>query len=194
MAVTRTLPDANVLHGRVLRDWLFLLNDETGGRAFRLCYTVDILAETIKGIRRARPDLTGDQITGIHDKIVTLMDERIDQYPAGTDAPVKDPFDRHVHAAAVAGAIDAVITSDTGFLGLPESEKDALRYEIYSPDEFFLLVDDSMPAHVMAVTGRQLAHFRSSGDSSTLSAKLRAAGCPGFAQRVQRHCIDLASH
>jgi len=48
--------------------------------------------------------------------------------------------DQHVHAAAVACQAEIVLTSDGGFTAPGVVEE--LPYEVYPPDEFFVLVDD----------------------------------------------------
>ncbi|WP_134728473.1 hypothetical protein [Amycolatopsis nivea] len=102
---TRVLPDANVLHARTLRDWLLLLKDTGNASMFHVFYTEDILAETIQSIRRRNSGLSGTEITKVRDAIAGTMDGRIDDYPSGQDAvALTDPFDRHIHAAAVAGS------------------------------------------------------------------------------------------
>lgn len=190
--VTHALPDANVLYSRTLRDWLLLLRTMSNGEMFHLHYTVDILSETIYSIRRERPDLTGTQVTLINDQIAAAMDTRIDDYAAGTNSPLADIFDRHVHAAAVAGRMDCIITLDKGFTDLPENSRDNLGYEIYTPDEFLILADESAARYVQAVILRQLKHFRSRGIDPQLSERLAASGCPDFADRVREHCRQLA--
>ncbi len=72
---------------------------------FHVFYTEDILAETIQSIRRRNSGLSGTEITKVRDAIAGTMDGRIDDYPSGQDAvALTDPFDRHIHAAAVAGS------------------------------------------------------------------------------------------
>lgn len=127
----------------------------------------------------------------IRDRIVATMNERIGSYGSGEDAPVNDEFDRHVHAAAVAGQIDSLVTSDRGFLDLSEETKDELPYEIYSPDEFFVLVDDSMPHAVCAVLQRMIAHSQRLERPKRFDDSLTQNSCPTFAERVRAHWTDL---
>ncbi|GAA4517642.1 PIN domain-containing protein [Brevibacterium yomogidense] len=185
--ITRVLPDANVLFSRTTRDWLLLLADAAAQGAFTVTYTEDILSETVYNLRRNYPHLTGTQITRINDSIAVAMSERIDDYGNGSDGPIADPFDNHVHAAAVAGRIDALVTSDKGFLDLTDEAKDSLPYEIYCPDEFFLLVDNSMPHHVRAVFETMLQHHQSVGKSLDFDDALVQSSCPRFAERVRAH-------
>ncbi|GAA4416204.1 hypothetical protein GCM10023169_03280 [Georgenia halophila] len=96
---------------------------------FTSCWTVDILAETIASIRKDDPHLSGGAVTVLHDRIVGSMTERIDDYTPTTDDPIADVFDRHVHAAALAGQVHIVMTQDNGFLKLPTATTDKLAYE-----------------------------------------------------------------
>lgn len=184
------LPDANVLYSRTLRDWLLLLSIEGSGRMFQVTYTEDIMAETMYWIRKNNPDCPGTALTKIRDRIVDSTSGRIDSYDSGRDAEeVKDVFDRHVHAAAVAGQVDGLITSDTGFTTLPNETRDNLNYEIYTPDDFFLLVADSSSHVVVSVIRRQIQHFAEAGiDEIDLPGKLAEAQCPAFGQRVRDLC------
>lgn len=191
---TLALPDANVLHSRTLRDWLLLLKDTSEGGMFQAAYTEDILAETMYRIRRNNSHLTGNQITTIRDQITTTMDLRIEDYPSGQDAQqIADPFDRHIHAAAVAGGMNCIITDDHGFTQLPLNMRDQLEYEIYTPDELFVLVDDSSPSTVLATLKRQIKHRSRHPDASyEFSEELVGAGCAEFATRVRDRCKQLA--
>lgn len=189
--ITRVLPDANALFPRTIRDWILLLADAAGQGAYSVAYTEDILSETIYSIRRKHVELEGTQLTRTRDSIVKAMSERIEDYGNGSDAPVDDMFDHHVHAAAIAGRIDAVVTSDKGFLDLPDEAKDLLPYEIYSPDEFFILVDDSMPHYVCAVLERMIRHHKRRNKHLNFDEALIASDCPLFAQRVRSHWARL---
>lgn len=184
---TRVLTDANVLYSRTLRDWIFLLNLTTENQLFRVTYTVDILSETIRSLRR-NTGLDGGQLTRISDKIVANMDERIEDYPNRDDSPCTDPFDAHVHAAAVAGRVNLLVTHDSGFTELDHTVRDGLPYEIYSPDDFFVLVADSSPIAVRDATERQIRHFR----QTDLHEKLAVAGCPEFSDYIHAVCKELA--
>lgn len=184
---TRVLLDANVLYSRALRDWIFILNLKTGNRMFRVTYTVDILAETIRSLRRTT-DLDGGNLTRLSDHIEANMDERIEDYPNRDDSPCDDPFDAHVHSAAVAGRIDLLITQDSGFTKLGDEARDLLPYEIYTPDEFLMLVAESSPSAARNATDMQIEHFR----HTNLHENLAKAGCPRFSAHIQDICQSRA--
>lgn len=182
--------DANVLYSRTCRDWLILL--ELGGSPHKTYWTEDILAETLYRLRRRHPAWSGAKISTIRDKIAgSLEGGRVEDLDVDGTFPGEDPHDQHVHAAALACRADCVLTADTGFSDV--ETLDELPYEVYEPDDFFVLVDDSSPDVVRAVASQQVSYFLRRHGSADLCAGLRAAGCPDFAERVRRHLqtIDL---
>jgi predicted nucleic acid-binding protein len=183
---TRVLVDANVLVSRTLRDWLLMIQIEAPGM-YATCYTEDLLAEAVYSIRRRNPAMPGEAVTAIADTIRRVMSERIESFSIQELAALRDMDDLHVHSAAISGEVNMVLTDDKGFLGLPEAVTDALPYEIISADAFFVLVDDSSPEAVAAVTVSQWDYWRKKDPATDLPQRLRDAGCPEFAQRVWRH-------
>jgi hypothetical protein len=91
-----------------------------------------------------------------------------------------------------------LVTQDKGFLDLPEEQKDELAYEILSPDEFLILLDDSASQFVSSVTKKQSAYWVKSRSENkatggmSLETALRKSGCPKFAARVRSHIKGLA--
>lgn len=188
---TRALVDANVLYSRTLRDWLIMLQLESGGGLYSLCWTEDILAETMYRYRRNHPAVDGGVITTIRDHVAgSLEGGRIDDFVIDGSFPGSDPHDQHVHAAAIAGGVTYLITEDGGFTS-PGLDLDSLPYEVHSPDSFLILVDDSAPRHVRAVTAKQEGYWARKPRAKTLVEALQAAGCPVFAQRVLKHLCHL---
>lgn len=98
--------------------------------------------------------------------------------------------DTHVHNAARSLGADILLTNNGTDFGDP----DALPYDIYSPDEFFILVNDNAPQAVLDVTRDQALywHKRSGNSSRSLADALTAAGCPLFAREVARHLAILS--
>lgn len=182
--VSRILVDANVLYSRTLRDWLLMLQLETAATMFTTCWTVDILAETIANVRKKNPHMQGGAMTALHDHVTGSMTEQIVQYGPADGDPIADVYDRHVHAAAISGQVDILMTADTDFLDLPQDVTDTLPYEICTADGVFTLIDDGNPAAVRTVAGAQWEYWRRKSPSSDLPAKLAASGCPAFALRV----------
>ncbi|QAY71261.1 PIN domain-containing protein [Xylanimonas protaetiae] len=184
-APTKVLLDANILFSRTLRDWLFLLRNETGGEAFTILATEDIIAETIYRYRRRYRRASGAQIAAVHDRIVEQLDDRIVDYEIDDTSPLADENDAHVHAAAVAAGIDLVITADTGFTNLDDKQRATLGYRALTADEFLTEVDNVTPSAVDAVTRAQLRYWRARGEGRSLDEALDAADCPRFAARVR---------
>lgn len=185
----RVLVDANVLFSRTLRDWLgqlYLHSDSF----FSVYWTEDILAETIYHLRREHPEWSGSQITIIRDRIAdTFEGGRVEDFTPDGTFPGSDPHDEHVHAAAVACQAQYLLTRDAGFHDLGVA--DQLPYEVYTPDDFFLLIDQSAPHVVKSVTSDQQAYWQARGGRCNLPRSLTEAGCPEFADRVRGHLRRL---
>lgn len=170
-----------------------MIQVESSGGLYELAWTEDILAETIARIRATKPNFDGGSMTRIRDKITEILSNgRISDFVIDDSFPGEDPKDRHVHAAAITGQVDYLITADGGFTS-PSINLDELPYEVHTPDEFFLLVDDSAPRHVRAVTQKQKEHWKARPEAKTLPDALRDAGCHGFAERVCTHLADIAA-
>lgn len=193
MGATRIFVDANVLRSRTLRDWLFLLRNASVGDMFTIGTTEDVIAEVIYTLRRDKPNAPGHLTRAVHDIICDSLDYRIDNYPAADTLAYDgvDPNDAHVHAAAVADSADAVLTADKGFTTMQREHRDSLPYEVYAPDAFFVLVDNSSPTVVRSVAEQQLKYWCSRQLNVNLVQALESSGCPQFAERVRQHLQDL---
>lgn len=189
--VTRILADANVLYSRTLRDWLLQLQIASAGAMFTTCWTEDIRAEVLYHLRKENPDMDGAALTRVADRIAGSMTERIEDYRSGADAPVADQFDRHVHAAAVAGQVDILMTNDIDFLNLAEDVADRLPYDICTADQVFVLIDDSHPHLVREVTQDTWDYWRRRSPDADVPERLKLAGCPDFADRVRDHIVAM---
>lgn len=159
---------------------------------FQLYYTEDIVAETIAKIRDKHPEFTGGKITRIADLLRQTM-IRLDDFSVDPSSyPGRDEGDLHVHSAAQSAGIDKLLTYDNGFLELPDAEKDLLNYEIFAPDDFFMLVQNSDARIVRTVTQQQFQYWKNkSGSRPDLPQHLVDAGCPCFAAAVEQHVKDL---
>lgn len=192
MALTKVFVDANVLYSRTLRDWLALLHLRSPGDVYAVYWTEDVLAETIYRLRRKHPDWDGAKITSVRDLIVrTFEGGRVDDFKIDGSFPGSDTNDRHVHAAAVACQADFVLTDDEGFV-VSGQDVDALPYEVYRSDDFFVLVDDDVPDLVRQVTREQTVYWAKRTGRADLASKLIDAGCPEFAERVRNHQGQLS--
>ena len=183
---TTVLVDANVLYSRTLRDWLGLCYLQQDGW-FEVKWTEDIMAEVLYHLRKDHPTFSDYQIGGVRDKIVrTYPAGRITGYEIDAVLQYPDIFDAHVHAAAIHGEVDFVLTIDRGFAELGDL-LDGLPYELHSPNSFFCLLDDSSPLSIQRVTQQQLDYWAAKAKPFNLCKQLGDAGAPLFAERVRRH-------
>lgn len=187
----RVFVDSNVLASRTLRDWLFLLRNETG-MMFQVHTTFDVLIEAVRVFRRRHPDADGRATKDLFDHLQNNVDEVLGDFPGNVDFDGADRHDLHVHAATLACRADKLLTANTR--DFPES--DDLPYEVYAPDDFFLLVDDSAPSRVMSVTRTQAQYWQRRRDMGhtvkALDDALIDAGCIAFAERVHKHLRTLS--
>lgn len=185
-AVTIVLLDANILYSRTLRDWIALLQIEAPG-VFSVAWTEDIMVETLYHLRKKHPLWSEKQVGGMRRNLEkAFTGGQITGYQVDPAIKYPDVGDAHVHAAAVHGAVDIVVTAN----GKDFPATDDLNYEIYPPDDFLVLVDDAAPKAVRAVTEQQLRHYhqRSSGNEGVdLPLRLKNAKAPMFAARVREH-------
>nr|WP_218580010.1 hypothetical protein [Nocardia cyriacigeorgica] len=149
---------------------------------FALFWTEDIMAETLYKLRKANPFLSEEQIGGTRRRIIAALGDGslITGYTIDRALDYPDVFDAHVHSAALHGRIDMVLTSN----GSDFEEIDDLEYEVYGPDAFFELIDDSNPMLIRKVMHEQLAYWVPRKGKS-LPEALRDAGAPGFAERIR---------
>lgn len=187
----RIFVDSNVLASRTLRDWLFLLRTETY-RMFQLHTSFDVLMETVRVTRRRHPTADGKLTADLFHRLEDLLDEVLGDFDGSVDFSGPDVNDHHVHAAVLSSRADKLLTSNERHF----PETDDLTYEVYTPDEFLVLVDDSAPHHVRSVTRQQIDYWqglRSEGKQvRPLGHVLVDAGCPDFGARIVRHVKALS--
>lgn len=179
----RVFVDANVLYSRAIRDWLFLLRNAAGGM-YTLHSSPDVLLEVGRTYRKHFPRATGAQVTRVLDQLRDNLDELVPDFDGTLEWEGEDEHDYHVHAATIASGADILLTSDRGFLDMSD---DALPYSIYHPDDFFILIDDSLSAVAREVTQEQRRYYASRKQKADLHGRLKRAGCPRFADRVTAH-------
>ncbi|RFA18109.1 PIN domain-containing protein [Subtercola boreus] len=190
----RVFLDSNVLASRTLRDWVLLTRMNTG-TMFQLHTTLDVIAETIRAVRKNYPRADGGVITEIDRKIRDVVDELVDDFAGDVCFVGRDEHDRHVNAAATHAEADILVTDNPRDFGDPA----LLPYDIYTADEFLCLVDDGAQADVRRVVQMQNDYWqtvRQDGRSSIrhaskppkgIVAALVDAGCVNFAARVEAH-------
>ena len=177
--------DANVWFSRTLRDWIGMLYTTPDASPFEIRWSEDVLAEVLYHLRREHPDWDGGRITRVRELIAgTFENGRVEDFAIGEDYGGKDGLDAHVHAAAVACGADILVTTNVADFAWDENES---PYEVLTPDEFLLLVDDAAPELVPEVTVKMCHYWFRRQAEANLPRKLKDAGCPGFAERVRRH-------
>jgi hypothetical protein len=145
---------------------------------FTVHFTEDVTAEAIYHLRRNHPTWDGGRITDIRNKIENTMDSRVDKYPNDGSFPGIDEHDQHVHAAAVHAQMDIILTCDAGFANLGDEVLNGLPYEVYHPDDFFILIDACAPEAVQRVTDQQWRYYHARIQDVRLPQQLKRAECP----------------
>ncbi len=193
--VQRVFVDANILYSKTQRDWLYAFYQ--AGPLFQLYSTEDVFAETIAHIRDNRPELSGGQITGIRQQIqeITQVITDYDCVKAGKTFVGADPGDLHVHAAAVEGRCDYLLSNDRKlYAQLNEDELDALPYTVFTADDFFcpaaeasaIILDRALTSQLNYWSGKMM------DNSPRQCDLLRQASCPLFAALVERAMMRKA--
>ncbi|MFJ4760446.1 hypothetical protein ACIP1V_06580 [Kocuria marina] len=108
----RVFVDANVLVSKTLMDWLFLLRLENPAM-FQVHSTEDVFAEVIANMRKKCPTAPGHRTAQRAQLIRKNMDEVLQGFPSDLDFTGTDRHDYHVHAGAVFGGADIILTPDT---------------------------------------------------------------------------------
>jgi hypothetical protein len=179
-----------VLGSRTLYDWLFILRGQSA--MFSLTTSPDVLDEAHRVWRRKHPTAGGTMRENREKKFRENFDEVIADWSGGEAGSLTDVDDQHVHNAAVFCQADILLTANAGDFGDP----DLLPYDLYTPDQFFCLVNGSGAFIVRDATSFQNAYWqrrRDEGDSvKGLSEALQDAGCPDFAAIVAEHLYVLS--
>ena len=182
--------DSNVLGSRTLYDWLFLLRSQS--KMFSLSATPDVLDETHRVWRRKHSSAGGELRRNREKVFRENFDEILEDWTGGEAPNLRDKDDQHVYNAAVYSHADILLTMNIKDFGDP----DLLPYDLYTPDEFFCLVESSHLFVVREVTRTQNTYWqsrRAKGDSVTgLAEALEKAGCPKFAAIVAEHLRVLS--
>lgn len=188
----RVFLDSNVIYSRTQRDWFGLLTTAEGPAApFHVHWSEDVMSEALYHLRRKHPGWDGQKVAAIGDKIrATWPDGRVVDFVVAESFGGDDPNDAHVHAAAAACNAHYLVTNNNprDFGG---DNLDLLPYEVCTPDDFLVLVDDVAPGLVTDAVGRQLDYW---GVRQDIVEALRRADCPQFAERVLRHLQRRALH
>lgn len=177
--------DANVWFSRTLRDWIGMTYVAPIHQPlFEVYWSEDVLAELLFHLRKKHPDWSGERITGIRDRLAdTFSMGRVIGFDTSSYTG-PDPHDAHVHAAAVACGATILLTWDTTGFG---PDRDELPYEVLTPDEFLVLLDDAAPQLVASVTREMRDYWIARTGEADLPRALERERCPEFARRVRLH-------
>lgn len=174
--------DANILASKTLTDWLFFLR-LANLDLFCLRTSEDVLAETVRVMRRINPRLPGGVMTTRLGQIRHfLVDGLVEDFSDSIPFSGNDEGDYHVHAAAVEDEVDIVLTQNrsTDLTTNPARES----YEIVAADPFFVWVASSNPECLPPIIARQIEYWNDNSNAELLRRHLESAGCPNFAALV----------
>lgn len=184
----RVFVDANIFVSRTIMDWLLHLRELNQGM-FQLHATEDIFVEALHATRKRNPRAPGNLLEDRMKKIRDCVDEVLPNFSGNLPFTGSDEGDYHVHAAAIAARADVILTQNrpADITANPDDEP----YEIYTADDFFLLIVQSNPNCLLPSTQAQLSYWSRRGDAQ-LDDRLHKAGCPQFADRVREALRALA--
>lgn len=188
----RVFVDSNVLGSKTQYDWMFLL--KANCRMFAVCTSDDVLDEAHRVWRRKHPSAGGDMRRVREELFREQFDEVLDTWSGGEAPTLNDVDDTHVHNAAATAGVNILLTNNVNDFGDPGD----LPYDVYTPDQFFMLVAANNPRAVRTVTRIQALYWHGLYERSpelpriSLSEALVRAGCPNFAEVVAAHLQVLA--
>jgi hypothetical protein len=190
--VHRVFVDSNVLGSRTQYDWLFMLRNACG--LFAVVTSDDVLDEAYRVWRRKHPAAGSELRSQRAAHFAANFDEVLDVWEGGEAPTLKDEHDTHVHNAANAADVDILLTNNVADFGDPG----LLPYDLYTPDQFFVLINQNKPEAVREVTRAQAKYWHARNQREKdrepirLADALRRAGCPTFADEVSIHLRVLA--
>ena len=164
--------DANVLYSRCLRDWLVLMALDSQYTAYELRWSEAVLAEAFYHLRRDHPGAPEQQIERWRDSLDENFPEaKVTQWDPQSVPRPKDPNDHHVLAAAFAGGVDILITSDGDVDNFQQclDQVDA-GIEVKHVDDFLCMIADRYPALVRRRYLSQVGYWQQRGGLSEESA------------------------
>lgn len=183
----RVFVDSDVLAARTPYEWLALLRHQTG--SFQLHSSAGVVTDSVRLWSRRQPTRRAASRRRL-ELLATSLDEMIGS--VGADIDLDDAVEPHRAAAdAATGGAHVLVSSHPHGI----AAEDPPPFDVYSPDEFLCLLDDTAGADVRHVTSAQHARARRTGDGRRLepiTEALTAAGCPAFAARVSSHLHALA--
>lgn len=116
-----------------------------------------VIGEMTTALKRRFPQSEHTKLDRRAALILTIFSEAvIEDYESLIPAmSTRDPDDRHVLAAAVAGHADVIVTANTR--DFPESSRSPFRIDVQSPDEFLCYLWSLAPETVIAILRERAA-------------------------------------
>ena len=185
----RVFVDANILMSKTLRDWLYFLREGTG-QAFQLHTTEDVFEEAFYHLRKKNARLPGHVMQQWRQQIRgALIQEFVSAFPSDVPFSGADQEDFHVHAAALHGRADILLSNNA-----PEDfSLDSTPYEVMNADAFLCLAAASVPpTRLRHIVQEQIAYWSTKPGHRQVDEALIRAGCPNFAQQVRAVIQRLA--
>lgn len=178
----RVFVDANIIVSKTIFDWLFHLRCLNDGM-FQLHSTNDVFVEALRNVRKNNPRASSDLIDRRLEMIKDCIDETLEYFPSTVPFTGNHENDYHVHAAAVTLRSDILLTDNkvSDFTTHPEDEP----YEVYTADDFFMLVIGSHPECLLPATRSQFSYWKNRPNSRPLVDALQSSGCNQFAEQVR---------
>lgn len=179
----RVFVDSDVLAARTPYEWLALLRRQTG--SFQLHSSAGVVADSARLWSRehpARRTAAGRRLALVAatlDEVIGAIDPDID---------LDEAVEPGLVAAEVAACAAHVLVSTRR---QPITDDAVLPFEVWTPDEFLCLVDDSARTDVREVVSRRHGGIRRTSEDGRLAEALAGAGCPAFADRVSSHLQAL---
>ena len=184
----RVFVDANIFASRTIMDWLMHLRRQNEGM-FQLHATEDVFVEALHATRKRNPRAPGNLLADRLTKIRACIDEVLPTFPGDLTFTGSDEGDYHVHAAAISSRADLILTQNdpTDITQTPDGEP----YEVYTADDFFMLVIQSNPRCLITCTQDQFDYWSRRGNGQ-LDDRLINADCQLFAAEVRRALQTIA--
>lgn len=189
--------DANVLHSKTLRDWTLLLSKHCN--RFAVVSSQDCIVEALASIRERHPHLDGGAIRQISDSIDGALHDVIDDWRGGAIEGMPDEKDWHVVHAATHAQVEILVTENMkDFAPIAET----LPFDLYTPDELFMLIAHNDPEAVENTTREQVDYWHKiearralAGQPAPkrMSEALRDARALEFADVIDQTLRKLAS-
>lgn len=181
----RVFLDANVLASKTLRDWILKLSLEAPF-LLALFSSAEVLVETRRVFMRRNPEVAPEVVARLIELISSVLSDVVYVKKPLTGVEAVNPGDVHVHWGAIRAEATHLVTSNLrDFPGAGVAP-----YLAISPDAFLMTILETSPASVEIVARDERSYWSAQADPAlrvkSLGQALRDAGCPAFAEEVER--------